>query len=293
MKRSVWSVLVLLLAACQPSSDEPMDTVSNAAAPDGTNIAYRVLGKTAGPTLVFVHCWSCNRQFWREQLPVFANDYRVVALDLGGHGESSADRESWSVKELAGDVKAVADQLELTDMVLIGHSMGGPVSLEAARLMTGRVRGLIAVDTLHDADFDYAAASAELEQMVTALETDFPGAMAGMFTGMAADQIDKQLADWIVAQASEAEPNVAIPLIKDFLKLDMPQMFSAAGVPIRAINAMPGPSIPKTNIEGNREYADYDATLMDGVGHFLQLEAPAEFNKHLQAYVIELTGNIS
>jgi pimeloyl-ACP methyl ester carboxylesterase len=77
---------------------------------------------------VFVHCWACDRTYWREQVDVFAADHQVVTLDLAGHGESGAGRETWTVKGLAGDVQAVVEALDLERVILIGHSMGGPVS---------------------------------------------------------------------------------------------------------------------------------------------------------------------
>lgn len=290
----VASMLFFTQACRQDASDlegqkqSPGKVVSSTAvAPDGLKIAYDVRGR-GDTALVFVHCWSCDREFWREQVNVFAGEYRIVVLDLGGHGASEATRDHWTITGLAQDVVAVADELRLDRMVLIGHSMGGPVSLEAARLMTGRVLGVIAVDTLHDADFEFPAA--QTEQMLAAFEADFAGTMAGMFSAMTAETMEPELRDWIVKKATAANPTVASALISDFASVNFPQMFSEAGVPIRAINAAPSAMILATNIESNRRYADYDAILMDGVGHFLQLERPAEFNAHLRSYLAELTG---
>lgn len=293
-KLALTLLLFISIAACQReepgTSSEPetgIEVVSSTiTAPDGTTVAYDARGQ-GDISLLFVHCWSCDREFWREQVEVFSDDYRVVTLDLGGHGQSGKTRENWSILDLAGDVKAVADELELENIVLIGHSMGGTVSLEAARLMSGRVIGVIAADTLHDADLEYPPEMAE--QMIAAFEADFAGTMSNMFTAMAAEAIeDTELRDWILTKASGAEPVVAIALLRDFGNLDLPALFSNAGVPIRAINAMPSAMSPVTNIEGNRRYADFDATLMEGVGHFLQLENPQAFNRQMRTYLLEL-----
>ena len=117
-------------------------------------ITYDVRG-TGDTALVFVHCWSCDRTFWKYQLAAFADDYRVAAIDLPGHGESGADRDEWTIAGLGDDVARVVEQLGLRRVILVGHSMGGPVSLEAARRLPGRVLGVIAVDTLHNAEFKY------------------------------------------------------------------------------------------------------------------------------------------
>jgi len=86
---------LLLLAACGSPPPTPRETPPDAVttgiarAVDGLDIAFDVRGH--GETaLVFVHCWACDRTFWREQLDAFADRYRVVLLDFGGHGDFDA-----------------------------------------------------------------------------------------------------------------------------------------------------------------------------------------------------------
>jgi len=255
---------------------------------DGLEIWYERRG--AGDTaLLFVHCWSCDHEFWREQVGAFSDRYQVVTLDLGGHGRSRGDRSEWRIEGLAPDVVAVADELDLDRIILVGHSMGGPVSLEAARLLGDRVLGVVAVDTLHDVTTEYP--EEEVAAFIDAFEADFEGTLRGMFAGMAGAQMDPALANWIVEKAAAADPEVAISLLGDFPELDAPVMFEAAGVPIRAINAAPGAGVPVTNIEANRRHADFEAVIMGDVGHFLQLEAPDVFNAHLAEISAELAEN--
>ena len=139
--------LLVVVTGCERPGDAVGTVVTGTAhSADGAAIAYDVRGK-GDITLVFIHGWACDRSFWREQLDIFARDYRVVALDLGGHGDSQVDRDAWSLAVLGGDVQAVADELNLNRVILIGHSLGGMVSLEAARLMPERVLGVVGVDT--------------------------------------------------------------------------------------------------------------------------------------------------
>ena len=109
------------------------------------SIAYERHGK-ADRTLVFAHGWSCNRSHWRFQVDALRMDYRVVVLDLAGHGESGSNRTVWSIANFAQDVAAVVDALDASNVVLIGHSLGGPVVLEAALLRPRQVIGVIGVD---------------------------------------------------------------------------------------------------------------------------------------------------
>src|SRR5687767_1979210 len=117
-------------------------TVGTVKAPDGVDIRYEVAG-SGEPALVFVHGWSCDRTYWRPQIEHFSKSRRVVTLDLGGHGASSLGRKDWTMEAFAGDVRAVVEGLGLKRVVLVGHSMGGPVSLEAARMMPDRVAAVV------------------------------------------------------------------------------------------------------------------------------------------------------
>jgi len=284
--------IALAGAILLPALASAADTATVKAA-DGVPIVYEVRGpaEAAGPALVFVRCWACDRTYWREQVDVFAADHRVVTLDLAGHGESGAGREAWTVTGLAGDVQAVVEALareeRLERVILIGHSMGGPVSLEAARLMPGRVAAVVAVDTLHQAEM--AIPEEQVTQMVAGFESDFAGTTDRFVRMMYREDADPAVVDWTVKKAQSANQEAAIALMKDFGTLDFPALFEAANVPIRAINAAPEvPGQMETTVEANRQYADFDAVLMPGVGHFLQLERPAEFNRHLREVLAEL-----
>ena len=79
---------------------------SMAVSKDGTPLAYEVFG-AGGPTLVFVHGWSCDSRYWRAQVPVFSKNYRVVTMDLAGHGNSGMSRTKYPMTAFGQDVKAV------------------------------------------------------------------------------------------------------------------------------------------------------------------------------------------
>ena len=117
---------------------------------DGVPISYLTRGN-GDVALVFIHGGFADKTFWLKQVESFASKYRVVALDLAGHGNSGSNRSHWTLDAFGEDVKAVADELNLERMVLIGNSMGGPVALQVATIMPERVMGIVGVDALHDA----------------------------------------------------------------------------------------------------------------------------------------------
>ncbi|UCF33280.1 MAG: alpha/beta hydrolase [Phycisphaerales bacterium] len=278
------AIMLAISAGCSQMKTGP----GQVQAEDGVKVAYDVCG-SGKPALVFIHCWCCNREFWKHQLDVFADDYRVVAIDLPGHGESGNEREQWSIAGLGADVKTVVDHLRLRRMIVIGHSMGGPVALEAARLMPGRVLGIVAVDTLHDADFEYPKGM--VEQWASQMETDFEGTMDGAVNSMFPEGADPRQMEWVKAQALLTDRTAAVALLRDFPNFDMKDSLRAAGAPVRAIFAVPwGPGSAKPNIEANRKYADFEAVSIDDVGHYLQLEKPEEFNEQLRGFVEALAG---
>lgn len=286
--------LALACAAPEPPPAPPAPD-ARAAAPaadrqvwrtaDGVELPYFVQGAGA-TTVVLVHCWMCDHTFWDAQVPLLAERYRVITLDLPGHGAAGATREHWSVGGLGADVAGLIEGLDLHDVVLVGHSMGGPVALRAAGLARGRVRGIVALDTLHDAEFDFGRP--EVATMLAMFDGDFAGACNAMVEQMF---VENGVAD-IEAEVhrkgcNNANSAVGQALMHDYPKIPFPEWFREAGVPIRAINAA-GPN--KTKIEINRKYADFDAVLVDGVGHYLHMTRPDEVNPLLLKILDELDG---
>ena len=272
-----------------PQAEEvPAIASGTALAADGVEIAYDVRG-SGDTTLLFVHCWSCDRSYWREQLDAFSEDYRVVSLDLAGHGASGTDREEWTVAGYAGDVLAVVEDLGLERVILIGHSMGGSVSVEAARLMPERTIGVACVDTLYNAEAEFEPTFAE--ELATRLEGDFVGVRSELLGQMFLPESDGEVQAWVARKGESAYAPAAIALMRDFATFDLAAAMAEVEVPIRCVNAnaLP-PLIPETAVEINRKYADFDADIMDGVGHFLLLEQPEEFNALLRGAIAEIEG---
>lgn len=96
------------------------------------------------PTVVFVHGWTCDHTTLAPLITALSDTNRCVALDLRGHGASDRPEESaWRIEDLASDVVSVIESIEGDGVVLVGHSMGGPVAYEAAARARARVVGLV------------------------------------------------------------------------------------------------------------------------------------------------------
>ncbi len=258
-------------------------TTGAATARDGVDIHYETMGR-GSPTLLFIHGWNCDRRYWSDQLPYFAEKHQVVAIDLAGHGESGLQRTEWTISQFGADVASVADQLALDDVILVGHSMGGPVALEAARQLEGRAQMIIGADTLNDVSISFP--EAQLNGMLAAMKTDFRGTVEGLVRSsfFLADS-DPDLIDRIATDMGSAYPEAGMGAFKayaEWFNHEAADALADIEIPIYLINSDYRP----TNIEaGQALTGSFDAVLMSGVGHFVMQENPQQFNRLLIEFI--------
>lgn len=252
--------------------------------PDGVEIVYSHAG--AGPvSLLFIHGGLANRAFWAPQLAALAGTFRVAALDLAGHGDSGRNRETWPISAFAGDVCAVAEALDLRDVVLVGNSLGGPVALEAAPRLAGRVIGIVGADTLHEAEQVFPPDEARAR--AAAYREDFQSTCAAMCHALFHPGEHLDLQSWALTIMLAMDQEVVARIMEGLSGYDLGAVFRQAGVPIRCING----DLRPTNVEANRTLApDSDAVIMKGAGHYPMLERPGEFNRILSGMANELAA---
>lgn len=273
------ALLIALLAlvwlpACGATSHWP-ETARNA---HGAAIRYEVAGE-GEPTLVFIHGWSCHRMYWVEQFDRFQRVRRVVSLDLMGHGESDGDRTDWTIEAFGDDVVTVCDELKLQRVVLIGHSMGGPVALEAAKKLGSRVVAVVGVDTLQDVDRHLT--DAQIDGFVAPFRADFAGTTDQFVREhLFPKGADADLVDLVARRMSTVEPGPAIAMLESLLHYDAAAALEAVQVPVHCINSS------ATNMAANQAHNPrFTAVQMGGVGHFPMLEDPERFARVLADFV--------
>jgi pimeloyl-ACP methyl ester carboxylesterase len=238
---------------------------------DGTEIAY-VAGGAGETTIVFVHGWTCDRSYWAAQLQAFTEDYRVIALDLAGHGESAVGRETYSMASFGADVAAVASGTG--PVVLVGHSMGGPVILAAAPLFGDRLAGLIAVDSLRDVTAT-PPSEAQIQKQLAPMREDYQAMARPRIASMFLETSDPVLRDEIIDDMLATDPHVGIEAVRGMMQMDVPAALSRLQVPLVVINSTYQP----TNFGAIAAlHRDSSIRLMDGVGHFVMQEDPETFN---------------
>lgn len=266
----------------QSDAQQNVEVIRSATSADGTAINYYEYGQE-GPVLVFLHGWSCDASYWREQVGYFKEKYRMVLIDLAGHGRSGGDRENYTMEAFGQDVKAVVDSIGAEKVVLIGHSMGALVIAEAARLMPERVIGLIAVDDLQSVE--YPLGEEQFKEMTTPFKEDFKQGVRGFVIGMLRPD-NSPVNEWVISDMSLADPRVAISAINGslagYLTGGVAKLFDGLDVPVVAVNADLWP----TDVEANRRHIkDFELIELDGLDHFLMLKAPERFNPALEQAV--------
>jgi pimeloyl-ACP methyl ester carboxylesterase len=112
------------------------------------NMIHALEWSREGTPLILVHGFGNNARIWDEFAPLAAPHYRVVAIDLRGHGDSDHDPERrYQWDDHVRDLEAVTAALEIDRMVLVGHSLGGRTCLLFAGRNQARMAGLVVVDT--------------------------------------------------------------------------------------------------------------------------------------------------
>lgn len=117
---------------------------------NGITLAYSDTG--SGLPIVFLHAFPLNRTMWAEQEAALSSQFRVITIDLRGHGESDAPLWHYTIDQAADDVRALLDHLSIRQALFVGLSMGGYILLTFYRKYADRVKGMVLADTRAQAD---------------------------------------------------------------------------------------------------------------------------------------------
>jgi pimeloyl-ACP methyl ester carboxylesterase len=254
---------------------------------DGTEISYEVLGERGIP-LVFIPGWGAitGKEVWKYQL-LLSSEYRLVLIDLAGCGNSGKDRKAYTMELYGHDVKSVSEELDLKDIILIGWSMGGAVILEAEKLISERVLGLIAVDSLFGespGDLYAGHNDAEVELNIKPLEEDFIGTVTGILESYLSDKFDSDDITAVKGIPHQLDQRSMISAWEGLLRWDMHKVLPISDKPMKCIVA--GKTLP----EGRRTFYSgiFDAIFLEDLGHLLVWEDPTRFNEALMECIREL-----
>jgi 3-oxoadipate enol-lactonase len=243
---------------------------------DGVKINYVVEGD--GPTaLVFIHGLGEYLESWKNQITFFSRDYRVVALDLRGHGKSAVPKKRIEIGDFATDVKSLIDHLGIEKAYFCGLSMGALVVLELYKTHQECFLGMILVAARHQ----------------------FPPTQTGALEGMSMTILGEEVATFaLAANAPEALRNEVAKMVAATNKsaylqsaeatsmLDYSEVLSNVKVPTLIVVGDLDIVTPVDSAQTiNKAIADSVLRIMHGIGHLPNRERPEEFNALLKEFL--------
>ena len=245
-----------------------------------TKIYYMNYGQ-GSEALVLIHGWSQSIDAWRDQVPEFAKRNRVIAIDLPGHGESDKPKTKYSMEYFARAIEAVMRDAKVNRAVLVGHSMGTPIARQFYRKYPSKTLAIVIVDSALKPFADAPA----MNRLVEGLRSpNYKDVIAQMFTGLMGPNMKPEIKERISASTSNtpqyvlvsAMEGMADPSIWEDDKIDVPVLAIMAKSPFYPpnIEALTRPLVP-----------NLDFQMWEGVGHFLMMEKPAEFNAAVIAFL--------
>lgn len=277
IKQLFFLTLFLFITSCAQFGVVPESPVKSV---DGNDIDFEIQGQ-GSPTLVFVHGWSCDKTYWSKQVLFFSKKFKTVTIDLPGHGKSGVNRTDWTMAKFGEDVATVVNKLNLKKVILIGHSMGGPIIVEAAQRTPKRIIGIVGVDSgaLQDPIRDPSQKS--VDGMIDNLRMNFPMTMQVIVKKyIFLPTSDQKLVQKVATDMAAQTPEIAIGVMKGLREWQMGDDLASikrVKAPILFINAQR--TMP--NVELYKKIAKFRYRLMPNVGHFVMLEDPKTFNQIL------------
>lgn len=252
--------------------------------------------QTAGqghPQVLFVHGFACDLTDWSAQCAGL--DTTVIACDLPGHGLSPGQPEDCSIESYGAEVASLMNEMNLAPAVLVGHSMGCRVVLQAYRNAPQRVAGMVLLDGSRVATGDRATAE---EGMARQLQTQgYENFVRKFFKEMFVPTSDPNLKAAVIERALRMPAQIGAALLARLAGWDaaeVPAALASLQVPLLAIQTTFVNServrIPlaagqsSTWLDLVRPYARIE--ILPGLGHFPHLEQPAQISALLANFII-------
>jgi pimeloyl-ACP methyl ester carboxylesterase len=197
------------------------------------------------------------------------------------------DRTDYTMEAFSADVRAVLDEQDLQYVILIGHSMGGAVMVEAALGAPERVIGLVGVDNFQDVS--QKLPPEQIAAFKAQFAADFKGTCTAWIGSMFPADADSNLKNTIISDMCGAPPSVALGALSKSLEwygAGPSTRLEKLDVPLMCINA----DLRPTNVEAVKAVVPaYQLRVMPGCGHFLMREDPREFNRLLAETIAAMT----
>jgi 3-oxoadipate enol-lactonase len=253
----------------------------------GIEIAYTDAG--SGPVVVLLHGFPFDRSMWRGQVEKLSDRFRVIAPDLRGHGGTTVTRGPSTMEEMADDVAALLDELNVPRAVLCGLSMGGYVALAFFRSHPERVRALVLADTRPRADAEEARRTRE-QNALRALDEGMAPIVDAMLPKLLSPRT-RECAPEVVARVREMmlgmnAEGAAAALRGMALRRDQTDTLSKVDVPTLIVVGSEDAVTPPSDAEAMSALIEGSRLVrVEGAGHVSNVERPEEFDRALAEFL--------
>lgn len=237
-----------------------------------------------GPTLVFCHGFTTTSQFWREQIPAFSNRYRMILIDLPGHGKSPAPTmRDYSMDSYTADLELIFAALQVRDAVLIGLSMGGTIAQQFAATNAARLKGLVLVGATSHGLGPAVQAGAVLKNIESlGVEAASQQVIEKSFGAGAS----RELIDFARAEVVQTPVGVARAAITSLNRADSRRLLHTLRMPTLVVCGVDDAiTPPNESVALSAAIPNAELCLIAGAGHFPMLEKPQQFNEALADFL--------
>jgi pimeloyl-ACP methyl ester carboxylesterase len=250
---------------------------------DGISLAYQEAG-SGDPPLLFIHGWACDHTFFAPQVERFSRDHRTVAVDVRGHGESDKPQHHYTMDSFADDLAWLCGELRMARPIVVGHSMGGAISLALAARHPGLPAAVVMVDGSASTLLGPPSAPDPRAQLLQGMRGPEYRELAHRFADqMFLDTDDPQRRARIEERVTSVPQHVLASAMEQTWTYDVASAASACKVPALYIqSARPRPEVAR--LQELCPQLIVGRTV--GAGHFNQLEVPDQVDAMIERFLM-------
>lgn len=273
-------IAMIVLASCNNSAVLQKNAAIKV---NDIDIVYDECGK-ADTTLLFVHGWCINKEYWEEQKKFFCDNYKVVTLDLPGFGQSGKNRTEWTFEQYAADINEFIKVQKLKNVILIGHSMSGDILLLMDTKYPGSVIGIVGIDNLKKPGVKLSEEENKgVESFFAMMDSSFSGTVE-VYTkqNLFPPSADTSIVNRVVNDFKMNDPVIAIKVLRSLLEVSQKErdMMQQLKHTLYLVNS----DADTTHIDSLKKYckASAEVVYVHGTGHYPMIEKPVQFNSALE-----------
>jgi pimeloyl-ACP methyl ester carboxylesterase len=265
-------------------------------------VKYNVRSTGSGsPTIIFVHGFGCDQHDWDAQVGALSEQYRIVTFDLPGHADLPVPKPA-TVEALADILCEIKASHSSAGTVLAGHSLGCRIVLEAFRRCPADVLGLILLDGSRMAAPDLEQAMANVRHVLSTVGVRVYFQHA--FDAMLQLSNSAALRSYVLPRLEKIDSNFGQELALSITRWDaeeIERVLATVDVPILLLQSthidetlqwksmQTGTTNAWTDLV-TQSVSAAKVSILPGIGHFLQIEAPDQVNQEISRFAAELVA---